>query len=143
MTGKRREGVYSGFSTSIRKFSSGIATLLLGFGLQAAGFDQNEYGLMKSSSASFSPEQYASSTVVVVIKWMFVLIPIVLLAVSFVFALRYKLNCKRFNNVLKGIEKRKADGENATFTEEELEDYRLLTGKTEKELWQGGGSLSL
>ncbi len=138
MTGKRREGVYSGFTTFIRKFSSGIATLLLGFGLQAAGFDQNGYNLMKSGSASFSPEQYASSTVVVVIKWMFVLIPIALLAVSFVFALRYKLNCKRFNNVLKGIEKRKADGENAVFTADELEDFRVLTGRPAGELWQGG-----
>jgi oligogalacturonide transporter len=135
MTGKRREGIYSGFTTFARKLSSGIAILLLGLGLQQAGFDQNEYNVIKSSQAAFNPAQYASLNVVLVIKWMFVLIPIVLLTTTLVFALRYKLNRKRFNSVLKGIEKLKADKSDTVFTKEEIIDYKLLTGKTADTYW--------
>ena len=74
-TAKRREGIYSGLTTFLRKFASGVAVLLLGFGLQALGFDQNQYNTLKASGASFDPSAYAQSSLVSGLKWMFVLIP--------------------------------------------------------------------
>lgn len=136
MTGKRREGIYSGFTTFIRKFSSGIAILFLGLGLQMAGFNQNEYNILKSSDTAFDPAQYASSGVVTVIKWMFVIIPVVFLMLTLFFALRYKLDRRRFNNVLKGIQKLKAGESAADFNEEEKADFTLLTGKPAEALWK-------
>lgn len=141
MTGKCREGIYSGFTTFMRKFSSGIAILLLGFGLQLAGFNQNEYNILKSSNTAFDPAQYATSGVVAVVKWMFVIIPIVFLAISMFFALRYKLDCRRFNNVIEGVRKLKAGEGVSSFNEEERADFELLTGKPADELWKVGAGV--
>lgn len=137
MTGRRREGIYSGFTTFIRKFSSGIAVLLLGFGLQLAGFNQNAYNIARSS-ASFDPSIFATSTVAMVIKWMFIVIPVVFLTVALLFALRYRLDCRRFNTVMGGIKKFKEGQSITDFNEEEKKDFELLTGKPVEELWGAG-----
>lgn len=134
MTGKRREGIYSGFTTFIRKFASGVAVLLLGFGLQYAGFDQNEYNLARSS-ASFDPTVYAASPVAMVIKWMFVIIPVVFLGAGLFFALRYKLDCRRFNIVVNGVKQLKEGKPLSAFSEEEKAEFVELTGKPIEELW--------
>jgi len=136
MTGKRREGIYSGFTTFIRKFASGVAVLLLGFGLQFAGFDQNQYNLARSTQ-SFDPTAFATSSVAMVIKWMFVVIPIVFLAVALIFAIRYKLDHRRFKTVLSGVKRLKEGGTVEEFDEGECEDFTLLTGKPVETLWGG------
>ncbi|MFW5780827.1 MAG: MFS transporter, partial [Bacillota bacterium] len=136
MTGKRREGIYSGFTTFIRKFASGFAVFILGFGLQGMGFDQNEYAILKEKLADFDPTAYAQSGVVQGIKWMFVLIPILLLTITFIFAFRYKLNNKRFNTLLKGIEQYKTEGNLEKMSAEEKADIEIVTGKDIDKLWQ-------
>jgi len=135
MTGRRREGIYSGFTTFIRKFSSGIAILLLGFGLQAAGFDQNQYNIVRSG-AGFDPAQYAASGVASAIKWMFVIIPVVFLTVTLIFTFRYKLDKRRFDCVLSGVKRLKEGCDTGKFTEEEKQDYVLLTGKPVDTFWK-------
>jgi oligogalacturonide transporter len=137
MTGKRREGIYSGFTTFMRKFSSGIAVLLLGLGLSLAGFNQNEYNISRSAGAMFDPSEFATSNVSLTIKWMFVIIPVVFLAAALLFALRYKLDCKRFNCVIKGIEKLKSGMAPTEFDNDEKAVYELLTGKPIESLWGG------
>ena len=136
MTGERREGIYSGFTTFIRKLASGVAVLILGLGLRALGFDQNEYHLLKSSGENFDPIQYAQSNVVQGIKWMFVLIPIILLLITLFFAVRYKLNNKRFDTLIKGIDLFKSEGNIDTMTAEEKADIELITGKSVDNLWK-------
>ena len=134
MTGERREGIYSGFTTFLRKFASGFAVLILGVGLKAMGFDQNEYNLLKSNMDSFDPATYAQSSIVNGIKWMFVIIPIVLLTITLLFATKYKLSNKRFNSVLKGISAYKEEGNLAGLNNEELLDIQTVTGKFIKDL---------
>lgn len=136
-TGKRREGVYSGLTTFLRKLASGVAVLLLGYGLRAMGFDQNEYTLLKASTANFDPAAYAQSGVVLGIKWMFIIIPIILLSACFVFALRNKINKRRFDAVLKGIAAFKEDCSIESLTSEELEDVLTAAGAEKGELWGG------
>ncbi|HQE10101.1 MAG TPA: MFS transporter [Bacillota bacterium] len=135
MTSKRREGIYSGITTFIRKFSSGIAVLLLGLGLSLAGFNQNEYNISRSMGAAFNPGEYATTGVALTIKWMFVVIPVVFLAAALIFALRYKLDCKRFNSVIQGIEKLKSGLNPVDFSSDEKATYELLTGKAAESLW--------
>lgn len=135
MTAKRREGIYSGLTTFFRKFSSGTALLIMGIGLQWAGFNQNKYNILKSGEATFDPQQYASDSLVSVIRWMFVLVPIVLLSVTLFFAVRYKLTQSRFNNVLVGIEKFKEKPIAPDFTPLEQSDFTLLTGSPIENLW--------
>jgi len=136
-TGKRREGVYSGLTTFLRKFASGVAVLLLGYGLRAMGFDQNEYNLLKASTANFDPTAYAQSGVVMGIKWMFILIPIILLSICLFFAIRNKINKRRFDAVLKGISAFKEEGSLESLSPLELEDLLTAAGAEKDELWGG------
>ncbi len=134
-TGKRREGIYSGMTTFLRKFASGLAVLVLGFGLQAMGFDQNQYSILKASTENFDPAAYAQSGVVSGIKWLFVIIPFVLLLVCLIFALANKINKRRFDAVLKGIEEFKRSGNMDALSEQEKEDILIASGSSEDKLW--------
>jgi len=134
-TGKRQEGLYSGMTTFLRKFASGVAVLLMGFGLQAMGFDQNEYSVLKAKMADFDPAVYAQSNVVIGIKWMFVLIPFILLAVCLFFAIKNKINKQRFDAVLKGIEGFKSHGNIDGLTEQETNDLLIAAGTEKNKLW--------
>ena len=137
-TGIRREGIYSGLTTFLRKFASGVAVLLMGFGLQAMGFDQNEYSVLKASMKDFDPAVYAQSNIVSGIKWMFVLIPLVLLSICLFFAIKNKINKRRFDAVLKGIEEFKARGSIDKLTEQETADVLIAAGTGKDKLWGRG-----
>jgi oligogalacturonide transporter len=134
-TGMRREGIYSGMTTFLRKFASGVAVLLMGFGLQAMGFDQNEYSVLKASVENFDPAQYAQSNIVSGIKWMFVVIPFVLLASCLFFALKNKINKRRFDAVLKGIDELKAHGNIDRLNEQETADVLIAACVEKDKLW--------
>lgn len=136
-TSRRREGVYSGLTTFLRKFASGVAVLLLGFGLRLLGFDQTQYNMLKATEASFDPAAYAQSTLVVGLRWMFVLIPVVLLSVCLIFAIRNKINKRRFDAVLKGIDSFQTQGNLKKLSQEEKEDILVVTGEPEADLWGG------
>jgi oligogalacturonide transporter len=135
-TGKRREGIYSGVTTFLRKFASGVAVLLMGFGLHTLGFDQNEYSKLKAeNTVNFDPTAYAQSEVVSGIRWMFVIIPFVLLTICLLFAIRNKINKRRFDAVLKGIDEFKARGSIAALSEQELADVVIAAGAEKEKLW--------
>jgi oligogalacturonide transporter len=134
-TGKRREGIYSGMTTFLRKFASGVAVLLLGIGLQAFGFDQNEYSVLKASVDNFDPAAYAQSNTVTGIKWMFFFIPFILLAICLFFAITNKINKRRFDAVLKGIDEFKTHGSINGLTEQEIEDVVIAAGAEKEKLW--------
>jgi oligogalacturonide transporter len=135
-TGKRREGIYSGVTTFLRKFASGIAVLLMGLGLQAFGFNQNEYAEAKMKMAlDFDPAAYAQTGVVSGIRWMFVLIPLILLSVCLLFAINNKINKRRFDAVLKGIDEYKARGNFDALSAREIEDVVIATGVEKEKLW--------
>ena len=136
-TGARHEGIYSGMTTFLRKFASGIAVLLMGLGLQALGFDQNEYSILKASAGDFNPALYAQSNIVTGIKWMFVLIPFALLALCLFFAVKNKINKRRFDAVLKGISEFKARGSIDGLSEQETADVLVAAGMDKKKLWGG------
>jgi oligogalacturonide transporter len=141
-TGKRREGLYSGMTTFLRKLGSGVAVLLMGFGLRAMGFDQNEYSVLKASVGDFDPAVYAQSNVVLGIKWMFVVIPFVLLAICLFFAINNKATKRRFDAVLKGIEAFKTRGNIDALSEQEIMDVQVVTGSEKAELWSWERSFS-
>ena len=134
-TGIRREGIYSGITTFLRKFASGLAVLLIGFGLQAIGFDQNEYSVLKASTENFDPASYAQSNIVLGIKWMFIVIPFTLLSICLFFAITNKINKRRFDAVLKGIEKFKSGGNIDELTEQETADILIAAGAEKNKLW--------
>ncbi|MDR1836051.1 MAG: MFS transporter [Treponema sp.] len=136
-TGTRREGIYSGITTFLRKFASGVAVLLMGIGLQAMGFDQNEYSVLKASVENFDPAVYAQSGIVSGIKWMFVIIPLILLTICLFFAFRNKINKRRFDAVLRGIDELKARGNIDGLSEQEKADVLIAAGIEKDKLWGG------
>lgn len=135
ITGKRREGIYSGMTTFLRKAASGAAVLLLGFGLKSLGFDQNQYNKIKAKAADFDPAAYAKTEVVAGIKWMFIIIPIVLMAVCLFFAILNKINKKRFVSIQTGIEEFKANGNIDALGDDALSDIYSVTGLKKEQLW--------
>jgi Na+/melibiose symporter-like transporter len=137
-TGKRREGLYSGMTTFLRKFASGIAVLLMGFGLQIMGFDHNEYSKIKAETIGFNPSDYEVYTQSVIesgIKWMFVLIPFILLSICLFFAIKNNITKQRFDAVLKGIDEFKVNGNIDRLTEQEMADVYIVTGMEKTNLW--------
>jgi len=132
---KRREGIYSGMTTFLRKFTSGISIFILGFGLKAIGFDQNEYNILKSLSADFDPAAYAQSSIVKGIKWMFIAIPVILLIGCLIFAAANKINKKRFDSVMKALSDLREEGKITTLTPEEITDVETATGLPQSKLW--------
>ncbi|MCL2211491.1 MAG: MFS transporter [Treponema sp.] len=134
-TGKRREGLYAGMTTFLRKFASGIAVLLIGFGLQAMGFDQNEYSILKASASNFDPASYAQSNIVMGIKWMFILIPLLLLIICLFFAVKNKVSKRCFDAVLKGINEFRTSGSISALGAQETEDILIVTGLEKDKLW--------
>ncbi len=143
-TGKRREGIYSGLTTFMRKFASGVAVFLLGVGLQALGFDQTEYNLIKSKAVGdFDPSAYAQAGIVSGIKWMFILLPFLLLATCIFFVTKNKINKKRFDAVLKGIECFKRGEGLSSLSDDEIKDIETAVGKKVSELWKSDSSYAI
>ena len=140
-TGKRREGIYSGMTTFLRKFASGVAILLMGFGLRIMDFDQNEYNKAKISMEAFDPQKFIQNSkmeylnIASGIKWMFVIIPFTLLVICLIFAVNNKVNKRRFNSVLKGIDELKAHGSIDSLSEQETADIFIATGVKKERLW--------
>jgi oligogalacturonide transporter len=134
ITSRRSEGIYAGFTTFVYKLSSGIAILIIGIGLQRAGFNQNEYNLLKSMGA-IDFAGYANSSIVWAIKGMMVFIPVVFQLLALLFAARYKLSNKRFDTVRSAIARFKAEGAGAVFSQEERDDLKVVTGLEAEKLW--------
>ncbi len=137
MTGKRREGLYSGITTFLRKASSGVAILLLGIGLKALGFDQNQYNLLKATASDFDPASYAKTDVVFGIKWMFIIIPVILMSVCLFFAITNKISKKRYDAVQKAIALFRMNGSIDALPTDELGDVLAVTGSKKTDLWGG------
>jgi oligogalacturonide transporter len=140
LTAQRREGVYSGVTTFLRKFASGVAVLLVGLGLQLVHFDQNEYAVLRAQSQSLDPRGYADNLAVVGIKWMFIAIPLVLLSICLGFVLRTKVNQRRFDAVLAGIDELRTTGTLDRLTAQQLDDVLAVTGTTRDQMWGGPGA---
>jgi Na+/melibiose symporter and related transporters len=136
VTGKRREGIYSGLTTFLRKTMSGVAIFILGIGLQGIGFNQDEYNVLKSSAENFDPASYAQSSIVRGIKLIFIIVPVILLAGSLIFAFFNKINGKRFGAVMKAINSFKTEGNLSNMEEKEIIDVETATGLDRKELWR-------
>jgi Na+/melibiose symporter-like transporter len=136
-TAKRREGLYSGVTTFARKFGSGLAILILGIGLKTLGFDQDTYNMLRSTAENFDPSVFASSSLVAGIRWMFVAIPAFLCLLCLVFAFFNKINKRRFDAVIAGIESFKLHGNLDSLSPEVIRDIEVATGVKKEALWAG------
>ena len=136
-SGTRREGLYSGATTFLRKAASGMSVLLIGAGFYLIGFDQTEYNLLKETLGDyFDPAEFAANNIVVGIRFMFVLLPTLLLITCLVFTLRNQITKRRFDAVMHGISAMKSDGNLESLAPQEVSDIQTVTGVDRSELEQ-------
>jgi GPH family glycoside/pentoside/hexuronide:cation symporter len=93
-TGERREGVYAGFFTFVRKLGGASGVAIAGVVLQLAGFERG------------GGEQ--APTAVAAIRWLTAAAPALALAVAAGIALRYPIGRERHAEILAALEERRA-----------------------------------
>lgn len=124
VTRKRREGIFAGMMTFVRKSTLGISALLVGLILEMSGF---------VTGAKTQPTQAVDAIVAIVS-----LGTIALLLISFFVAARFKLNNKSHQILLEEIERLKVtDGDKSQVTAETRIVIEDLTGMKYEDVWQG------
>jgi oligogalacturonide transporter len=117
ITGRRREGLYSGVSTFLRKLSGGIVVGALGIALDVIGYSKEAV-----SAGNISPTTDWG------IRILFCAIPIIFLISAMIFLRKYKLGRQEFT-VMSNILNRFRNGEtNISIEGEELRVCQQLTG---------------
>lgn len=79
-SGERREGVYSALITFIRKLSSAVALFAVGVSIDWAGYVQPIEAMVDGAQTLI--EQPQTDTFIVVLRVIFVVVPVVLVATS-------------------------------------------------------------
>jgi len=89
ITGERREGIYSGLSTLIRKISQAIALFLIGVSLDVIGYVPN---VTQTGQTELG------------IKLLFGLTPIIFIGITLIYAKRYTLSEDKYELIQKVLE---------------------------------------
>lgn len=124
VTSVRRPGVVSGMSTFARKISSGLSSWLIGVLLAAVGYDEvtANAGLRQTAATQQG------------IAMIYILMPVILVVLLFIFGWRFPMTSKEFAVVKKEIARRK--GEDAsTATPEEKKICEKVCGLPYDRLW--------
>ena len=122
-SGERREGIYAALVTFIRKFSSALAIFAVSNAIGVAGYVPPVQQTINGATKLI--EQPQSATFLLVLRLIFMLLPIVLLAFALYFAARFPLTPalhQRLNRYLAAVRK----GEQPE--EDGLELKKLLVG---------------
>jgi oligogalacturonide transporter len=117
ITGRRREGLYSGVSTFLRKLSGGVVVGTLGIGLDVIGY-----------SGEAVSTGNISSTTDWGIRILFCAIPVLFLIFALLFLRKYKLGRQEFTIMSHVLNRFRNEGTNIPLEEDELRVCRELTG---------------
>ncbi len=124
ITGERREGVISTFSTFAKKFVSGFASFGIGTLLGWFGYD----------TALSGSEQSASAVSGVTVC--FTIIPMIFLFLSFLSIMNYRLTKDKLDLIREKIKEKKENGF-VTVTDEEKAALEKIAGQKFSEMWIG------
>jgi len=125
ITGRRREGLYAGVSTFLRKLSGGVVVGVLGVALDVIGYSKEAL-----SAGNISPATDWG------IRILFCALPFTFLIFALLFLRKYKLGRQEFN-IMCNILNRYRAGETDIFIEgEELRVCQQLTGLKDGEFYK-------
>lgn len=124
ITGERREGVISTFSTFVKKFVSGFAAFGIGKLLGWFGYNTQLSGAEQSDRAVFG------------VTLCFTIIPMCFLICSLISILRYRLTKEKLDFIRLKIQEKKEKGY-VELTEEETRDLEKIAGLKINEMWIG------
>jgi oligogalacturonide transporter len=117
ITGRRREGLYSGVSTFLRKLSGGVVVGVLGIALDVIGYSKEAL-----STGNISPTTDWG------IRILFCALPFTFLIFALLFLRKYKLGRKEFYIMSKNLNRYRAGETDITIEAEELRVCQQLTG---------------
>lgn len=123
ITGSRREGVYAGYMTFIRKLTFSIAVLIIGFVLDQVGYE--------------GEKEQQSELALKGIQYLFAIGPTALMFVGFIIAIRFPITPQRHLILRQEIARLKEGGKPEDVTAETRQVCELLTGYKYEDLWKG------
>lgn len=121
INGRRREGIYSGMTTFTRKIAQALALQVVGIGLTLAGFDR---GAMVQSDHTVSG-----------IRFMFTLIPLVLMLSGFILSRGFRIDPENHKLMVREIESREK-GSDCSADPRVVSACELVTGFPYDRLWK-------
>jgi len=117
ITGRRREGLYAGVSTFLRKLSGGIVVGSLGFALDFIGYREEAV-----SAGNISPVTDMGMRV------LFCVVPVIFLALALLFLRKYKLGRKEFTIMSNVLDRFRSGEKNIILEGKDLGVCQQLTG---------------
>jgi oligogalacturonide transporter len=117
ITGNRREGLYSGVSTFLRKLSGGVVVGTLGIALDVIGYSKEAVSAGETANITDWG-----------IRILFCGIPVAFLILSLLFLRRYKLGRQEFTIMNTILKRFRAGEKNIVIEGEELRVCQQLTG---------------
>ncbi len=127
MTGKRREGLYSGVSTFLRKLSGGIAVGAMGIML-----DIFHYSDEAVSAGNIEP------LTIIGIKLLFCIVPVVFLIAMLIVLRKYRLGKNQFDLMHEVLTAFRKDGATVELNSEQASVCQQITGVDVKEFFGKG-----
>ena len=121
LTGKRREGTYSGVNNFLDTLFTTIEVLIVGFLLQATGFVKN---------ATTQPQTTIDALLV-----LYVIVPIILVSIGIVVSYKFKLTVENHKLLEAEVERLKSGGSKADVTKEVKALVEELTGFEYEKCW--------
>jgi oligogalacturonide transporter len=125
ITTKRREGIYAGVMTFLRKIAQAVALFLVGVGLDVVGYQEPINDVV----------QVQSDSTVLGIRLMFFMIPAILLILGIIFSFRFKITPKNHAILQAEILRLKNGGEKHQATSETIHVVEDITGLSYDDLW--------
>jgi oligogalacturonide transporter len=129
ISGKRREGIYGGFATFLRKVAGGSAIAILGLLLSKAGYLSQDQ-LTAQNLLGQSPQTINN------LRLMFTIIPSIFIVIALFFSLRYNVNSRRHAVLMTEIERLKKGGSKDEVSPQTKQICEEVTGLKYEKLWQ-------
>ena len=132
ITSISRPGTCSGMATFIRKIATGLSSAIIGLMLGMIGYDEiaASSGLRQAASVQSG------------IAYIYIFVPVVLMVLTILVAMKFPLRQKEFEIIKKEIARRKGE-ENSVITEEEKAVCEKVTGFGYDRLWNRDNALRL
>ena len=137
ITGRRREGVISTFSTLIKKSIAGVMAAMVGFTLQGFGLVTGD---TVSEYEKTTGELFAQSgSAVLGVRICVAVIPIIAALISLYLLKKFKMT-KEDHTMIRAAVATKHKYGSVTLTEEEIKRCELISGQKFEKTWLGTGN---
>jgi oligogalacturonide transporter len=126
ITTERREGIYAGMMTFLRKIAQALALFFVGIGLDLINYQEPINDIVQTQSDS----------TLLGIRLMFFLAPLTLLLIGVIVSFKFKITPENHVVLINEINRLKADGNKKDVTDHTQNIVEEITGLSYEALWQ-------